>query len=100
MSAAKGHPCMLASSGPAYISKTSWKKKGLIAAELRCLISQVQDVLWARKAIKTVLINVCFLDNMRSLFWQEFLEYEISIIKILKPAIFCVLENFFFSKMA
>lgn len=47
----------------------------------------------------TALINICFLDNVHSLFWQEFIEYEIPIIKILKPAIFCFLQNFF-SKMA
>lgn len=43
----------------------------------------------------TVLINICFLDNVHSLFWQEFIEYEISIIKTLKPAIFCFLQYFF-----
>lgn len=42
-----------------------------------------------------VLINICFLDNVRSLFWQEFIEYEIFVIKILKPAIFCFLQYFF-----
>lgn len=44
----------------------------------------------------TALINICFLDNVHSLFWQEFIEYEIPIIKILKPAIFCFLQDFFF----
>lgn len=44
----------------------------------------------------TVLINICFLDNVHSLFWQEFIEYEIFVIKILKPAIFCFLQYFFF----
>lgn len=43
----------------------------------------------------TVLINICFLANVHSLFWREFLEYEISIIKILKPAMFCFLQCFF-----
>lgn len=47
----------------------------------------------------TVLINICFLDNVHSLFWLEFIEYEILVIKILKPAIFCFLQ-YFFPKMA
>lgn len=46
----------------------------------------------------TVLINTRFLDNVHRLFWHEFIEYEISIIKILKPAMFCFLQDF--SKMA
>lgn len=39
----------------------------------------------------TVLINICFLDNIRNLFWQEFIECKIYIIKILN------LQYIFFS---
>lgn len=38
----------------------------------------------------TVLINICFLHNMRNLFWQECIECKIYIIKILN------LQYFFF----
>lgn len=94
--AAEGRQCVLTSFGPTYIKKMKWNPLLEDWLQLEYLFNPTRSgCLVSRESYQdTVLINICFLDNMRSLFWQEFIEYEISIIKILKPAIFCFLQYF------